>query len=317
VGFGLGNEVSPAVGSEVGIDVRSAVGLAIGFVVGLAVGSDVGVSVGTTVGSEDGFEVGKAIGIEVGVLVGPAVGMAVGDVVDFAVDSMDGTRFTVGPRVGFPVTEIDVDTTDITAVAVGFGFADTNGLVVIGDLVPVTFQIAGEMATPPSMRPFGCCNDGFIFSGSGEGTGEALFDKAATGKGEIDSNGALAGNNNGIVLFSRTSAVIDVMFSICPPSIKLFMKPLKTWTNWAAPLCAGAARTAQKHVLLLTTNPSSRRFCLAESRTTCSYGKRFRRIASLNNGDSLGHILQLPVVTTFNRNRPLFRCWSCLPIKSS
>jgi hypothetical protein len=166
-------------------------------------------------------------------------------------DSMDGNTFKVGPCVGISFTEIGVETTGLTTGAVGCTSDDTTGVVVMGDIVPVIDVVVVAF------------NDGFtdtdVVVGLDERFGEGLLDGVASIEGVIDSDGIWVGKVYALVLFWKTNAAIDPIFVMRPSSTNSSMIPLKTSTNWAAPLCTGAAPAAQKHVSLLTTNPSSRR----------------------------------------------------------
>ena len=73
---------------------------------------------------------------------------------------MDVNRFKVGPCVGISVTEIGVEKTGLTAVAVGCSIDDSDGVVDIGEMVPVSDQVAGEIDNPLRETPFVGCNMG-------------------------------------------------------------------------------------------------------------------------------------------------------------
>jgi hypothetical protein len=109
----------------------------------------------------------------------------------------------------------------------------------MGDIVPVI-----DVAVVGS-------NDGFTDSdvvvGLDERFGEGLLDGVASIEGVTDSDGIWVGKVYALVLFWKTNAAIDPIFVMRPSSTNSSM------------LCTGAAPAAQKHVSLLTTNPSSRR----------------------------------------------------------
>jgi hypothetical protein len=166
---------------------------------------------------------------------------------------LDGTWLKAGAPVGLSATGIGVDMIGTTRVDVAF--ADPTVVVVMDELGPDCDQIAGE--TDIRSGIFVGCDVGFTVSGTlGVGVGGGLF-KVAIMEGEFDSRGSLVGvEEGGLVFFWKTNAVMEMILLMRPASIKLFMVPLKALTNRAAPRCTGAAWTAQKQVLLLTTNPS-------------------------------------------------------------
>jgi hypothetical protein len=79
-------------------------------------------------------------------------------------DSMDGNMCKVGACVGISFTEIGVETTGLTEVPAGCTSDDTTGVVVMGDIVPMNDQIAGERETLLRSRPFAGWNVGLSVS---------------------------------------------------------------------------------------------------------------------------------------------------------
>jgi hypothetical protein len=107
----------------------------------------------------------------------------------------------------------------------------------MGDLVPVSDHIAGEIDTPPKVRVFdGCSRAGSTVSGTVVGAciglGVGLFEITSVA-GEIAINGALVGTvGESVLLFLRkTNAFIDMILVIRPVAMRSLIVLLKTLIN--------------------------------------------------------------------------------------